>query len=447
MTANVLNKVDYYTTEAIKKGYVPEEYSEWTLRAFEFAAIGEEAREHFHRLSATSTKYDFNSCNDKFSECVKNHNGQRNEVSFYRHCTDMLQIVPFAKVHRTESTFKAANTSNTKVLPDNFSEELLLSYVPVHKKPIAEFAGTGILKVGGICTIIGHIGGGKSQVIESIVASKLNPYVQSLGFNLVLDDERPLLWIDSERTKNDIAAGYNRIKARIKIENNPELIVGERFKGLHCFPFVAYPNITERTKELERLVRLLKPSLLVLDGAADFVRDVNDSNECTDFIALVISLANEFNFGIITTIHPNPGFQNDYKPRGVLGSELLRKSESVLLLKRASDDRETRVLTMDFAHGKNRNNSDNLESYFKWDSNESMFLPCSYKQTSKPVKTDEQKVLFDSVLSEKNLPYSQLVSAMISRGKTEPTAKRWIATAIEQQMIFTNNGTYGTSPF
>lgn len=340
--------------------------------------------------------------------------------------------------------FDSEDTTLTTLrsLPESehlFSEELLLSYVPKTTAHILSFAQHGILRVGNIATIVGPSGFGKSSVTESIISSAINPYVDTLGIR-VEQLERPVLWIDGERTKDDIAFGFQRIKKRIQIESNPDLIEGDRFKNIYCHPFITYPKRDQRVAELQRLCKSLEPGLIILDGAADFVRDVNDTAECVDFVALVISLANEFSFGTIATIHPNPSQQSDCKPRGVLGSELIRTSESMILLKRAPDDRDVRILTMDFTHGKNRNQTDNLEHYFRWDNTHKMFMSCNYERSVKPGKAEEQQNAFLSLLAEgKQLTHGELLKALLDQSfaKSESTAKRWIrtSTAIEKNPI------------
>lgn len=297
------------------------------------------------------------------------------------------------------------------------------------------FGGTGVLKPGNVLTIVAHIGLGKSQTMESIVSSYLNPYTDNLGIR-VEGIQAPLLWIDGERTKDDIRIGFDRIKKRIRIEDNADLIAGDRFKNVHCHPFITYPHIPTRVMELQRLVCELSPGLVLLDGAADFVRDVNNVEETTDFVALLVALANTHSFAVACSIHPNPGQGQDSKPRGWLGSELLRKSESILLLKRAPDNRDVRILTMDFGHGKNRNAADNLEHAFSWNNEHRMFTSCNYAAPARPVKADEQQSVFSSLLSDnKQLTYGELVKAIIETGRSESTAKRWIR---ESQLIEKN---------
>lgn len=335
-----------------------------------------------------------------------------------------------------------------QVKEDPRSEELLLSYVPKVSEPIISFNSTGVLKPGNILTIVGHVGMGKSQLTEAIVSSYLNPYVDSLGLK-VSTDGRPLLWIDGERTKDDIRIGFDRIKKRIAVDENPELIQDDRFQQVYCHPFITFPDIPARVRELERLIGDLKPSLIVLDGAADFVRDVNNIEETTDFVARLVALANNYEFGAVVSVHPNPGQAQDSKPRGWLGSELLRKSEACLLLKRAPDDRDVRILTMVWSHGKNRNAADNLEHYFSWSPTDRMFVSCNYTAKVHTKKAAKQEVIFTQILGDgRALPYTRLAEAIAeAAGKELQTAKTWIKEAKNNNLIFESNGEYRLLPF
>lgn len=343
---------------------------------------------------------------------------------------------------------KSKEAINGRPVEHKPAEELLLTYVPRATRHLLDFNGTGILRPGNVCTIIGPAGYGKSQVFESLISSYLNPYVDTLGLRVADHDGRPLLWIDGERTKDDIAHGFARIKRRIRIEDNPDLIEGDRFRGVNCFPLIEYADIPARVKELERLIFDLSPGLVILDGAGDFVRDPNDLPASVDFVALLIALANSENFAAVVSIHPNPGGGQDNKARGHLGSELLRKSESVLLLKRAPDNRDIRILTMDFGHGKNRNQADNLEHAFAWNDEHKMFMSCQYTPPVRTGKTEDQQEAFNAILTDgKQMSYSELCEALKARGMSHRTATRWIEAGVEKEMIFNSDGKYKIVPF
>jgi hypothetical protein len=68
---------------------------------------------------------------------------------------------------------------------------------------------------------------------------------------------------------------------------------------------------------------------VILDGVGDMVADVNDAEECNEFVARLHALAIKYDCAIPGVLHFNPGTE---KTRGHLGSQLERKSESNLRL-------------------------------------------------------------------------------------------------------------------
>lgn len=327
------------------------------------------------------------------------------------------------------------------------SLEILLNASRNQTKSIIRFCGEHFLRHKRICTGIGPAGAGKSNLSEGIVSSHLNNHCDSFKIEVISDPDRPLLFIDMERTQDEILEGCDRIRRRIYADNNPELLTEERFKNTFIHSFLQYPDPKDKIFELERLIKLYRPFLVVLDGAASLVLDVNDTRECVYLVNTLLSIADREDLSFFSTIHPNPGQQNDFKPRGVLGSELIRQSESVLLLKRAPDDRDTRILTTSFMHGKNRSGADSLESYFRWNDQHKMFLSCDYAPSTKPGKAEDQNKTFRDILANDRMTYRELVGKLVEAGKSEPTAKRWISDAVKREVIFNQNGAYGLSPF
>jgi hypothetical protein len=74
--------------------------------------------------------------------------------------------------------------------------------------------------------------------------------------------------------------------------------------------------------------------LCTIDGGGDFLSDTNDLKESTGRVAWFSQLALEYDTNIIQVVHLNP---NSDKERGHYGSELRRKCESALLVKRDGD--------------------------------------------------------------------------------------------------------------
>ena len=70
-----------------------------------------------------------------------------------------------------------------------------------------------------------------------------------------------------------------------------------------------------------------------LDGGADFVKSVNDEETAIALVGKLGRLAIQYHCAIIVVIHQNPGQNGEGgKSRGHLGSELYRKSETILRL-------------------------------------------------------------------------------------------------------------------
>lgn len=329
------------------------------------------------------------------------------------------------------------------------SLEILLNAPRAEVKSVLKFCNNHLLRRKRIGTLIAPAGAGKTSGTEALLASHLNNHCDTFKLQVVSDNDRPLLLIDLERTQDEILESCDRIARRISLENNPELATKERFNKSFIHGFLQYPGPEEKLYELERLVTHYQPYLILLDGAASFVLDVNDTRECVYLINRLLSIADAEDLSFFCTVHPNPGQQNDFKPRGVFGSELIRQSESVLLLKRAPDDRDTRILTTSFMHGKNRSGADNLETYFRWNDQHKMFLSCDYSPTAKPAKAEEQGNAFNDVLNGKRLSYKELGQELLGRNfcKSLSTANRWIGDSLERGVLFQVDGLYCLTPF
>ena len=330
------------------------------------------------------------------------------------------------------------------------SLEILLDAPRSQVRTLVKFCNTHFLRPRRISTGIGPSGSGKSNITEAMIASSINSHCDSLGLEVIPPPgDRPLLVIDYERTQDEILEGTDRIKRRIAAENNPDLLDDKRFKNVFLHGFLQYPSTEEKIKELQILIGRYKPYLVIQDGAASQVYDVNDTRECVYMMNLLLALADEHDLSFFCTVHPNPDQKSDFKPRGVFGSELLRQSESVLLLKRAPDDRDIRILTTSFMHGKNRSGNDNLEHYFRWNDTHKMFMSCHYTPPERAGKSQTQDTAFKEILDGKELAYSDLTKALMAAGycNSMPTAKRWVTAATERQLIFKKNDTYGLTPF
>lgn len=285
---------------------------------------------------------------------------------------------------------------------------------PPQTPAILELNGNRIGSPGNLSLIVAGPGAGKSALCECVLAGKLNPEADTFGIRVYT--HRPILYLDTERSKGDHWQSFSRTMRRAGI------VSGSQTPGIHFELIAMLPNIGQRRARLNALIRDIRPGLVILDGLGDFVLDPNDPLECNAWIFEIMALSKQNEFGILATIHPNPGDTVNRKARGHLGSEAMRRAESVLLLSRDTVTNQ-RTLTMDFANGKNRNAGDNLETYFSWDEMTQMFLSCPDGRTEKPAAREKYTEIAET-LAGQSYTFSELIGRIAEiTGKPEAASK------------------------
>ena len=132
---------------------------------------------------------------------------------------------------------------------------------------------------------------------------------------------------------------------------------------------------------------------------------------------------------------------NNQKARGVLGSELWRRVEACLLIEKTSDQ-DIRRITTDYSLGKNRNGSDKVEAFFKWDNNPGMHISCGgpADQTPGTGKTASERTAITQELDGKTWAYSDIKNMIIEKfSRSERTAKNRIAELLTAKLINRNS--------
>ena len=140
-------------------------------------------------------------------------------------------------------------------------------------------------------------------------------------------DSGNVLWIDTEQSIYHAAKVARRV---CRIAGLPTNQKTERFRML-CFREYTPDKRRELT---DKAIRLYKPALVVVDGAADLILDVNDSSESSKLATMFMDITKELDNHIITVLHTNPGGD---KPRGHLGTSLLNKAQALFLVRADGD--------------------------------------------------------------------------------------------------------------
>ena len=140
-------------------------------------------------------------------------------------------------------------------------------------------------------------------------------------------DAGNVLWIDTEQSIYHAAKVARRV---CRIAGLPTDQKTERFRML-CFREYTPDKRRELT---DKAIRLYRPALVVVDGAADLILDVNDSSESSKLATMFMDITKELDNHIITVLHTNPGGD---KPRGHLGTSLLNKAQALFLVRADGD--------------------------------------------------------------------------------------------------------------
>jgi hypothetical protein len=213
------------------------------------------------------------------------------------------------------------------------STECDLSRTPPPLQTVFALAGTTVSTPANLTSITAAIKSGKSAVIGAMVAStavRPGAEVDTLGFTSSNPEGLAVLLFDSEQSPDDFWHCEHRAVMRAGLERKPDWLHGFCLTGLgskRAWEVVlkGMEVFSERHNGIHSVF---------LDGAADFVFDVNDPAESNAFVAELHDHAIRHACPIVTVIHFNPGSE---KSRGHLGSQLERKAESNLALEKDKD--------------------------------------------------------------------------------------------------------------
>jgi hypothetical protein len=295
---------------------------------------------------------------------------------------------------------------NLSVYYPNFSNS------PTENISIVKYGETHLLSKGGILTLCAKSGIGKSSVMEAFLSNHLNKNSDSLGIEINLQkSHNKILFIDTERSKWEVHKAWSKLMKRAGLTEDSELLIYASVKKLSAI---------EKIKFIDDILQLNTDiGLVVFDGASDFLLNTNDNVESSKFIDW-INTFNE-NIALAFTIHTNP---TDSKPRGHLGSELCRKSESVLNLNRQDFIYE---ITTDFDNGKNRHGKHETWNY-KYCEIQDMFISTDEQimPVIKPSKSAEKwREIALTIFEEKeHLSFGEIIEKIMAiTEKTKGSSK------------------------
>lgn len=196
-------------------------------------------------------------------------------------------------------------------------------------QPIVRIWGNLIASRGNVSTVVG-LAKSRKTFLTAAVASGFLSSSDFLGFDTPATGK--VVYIDTEQARAHVHKVARRILRSIGLptdRNHDQLVVA------------ALRELTpdQRREATGEILRRYKPDLLILDGVADLCNDPNDLHESEALTCELMRWSSEYDNHILCVLHSNPGGE---KARGHLGSALLRKSETVMLVKA---DGETSVVS------------------------------------------------------------------------------------------------------
>jgi hypothetical protein len=201
--------------------------------------------------------------------------------------------------------------------------------------------------IGSITAIIASYSAGKSTLAAALWAAYYagdDPDIDTLGFRVRRPDDKPIaLYLDSEQAHRESWQTWSRALRRTGIAKNGELPHGADASFLCTVDIVS--NIERQALLFYLLETHTNVGMVILDGVADFVKDVNDAHEVDGFMARLRSISSKAGILPVLTIHKNKGRDD---PRGHLGSDILRRGSIAIVLSR---DNGLHKITVDKARG------------------------------------------------------------------------------------------------
>jgi hypothetical protein len=249
--------------------------------------------------------------------------------------------------------------------------------------PVLKINNISISTEGNITVLSGDSKSGKSALCNVIIAGAICPIGQNYdSFNNIVVEpnfqNKAVLHFDTEQSKQQHYKSMSKaILKRVDIDTEPAFYYSYNIRELDLLKYMTFcKDIFEATFMKHGGIHLA-----VIDGAADFIKSVNDEEDSNNIVKFFEQLAINYKTSIILIIHFNPKSE---KQRGHLGSQLQRKAESVLAIKKLNGISfiEPQLL-------RNGSNADIPNIQFSFDESKGYHTNCGiFKQIS---KEDEEK--------------------------------------------------------
>ena len=213
-------------------------------------------------------------------------------------------------------------------IKENFDKyRILLSHNIPQPIPVVKLGGRTMATVADMTTITGMAKARKSYFLSAVLTAALNPtYYHHLEVTLP-EGRNKIIWIDTEQSEY----WSQQILYRVKRSGVATTTIDERIIYLNCRDL----SVTQLKAVLYVSLEMYssQSSFCIIDGSRDMVTSINDEEEAVKLSRWLPQMAKKYQTNITNVLHQNPSGGDGSKLRGVLGTELMNKSEFIIEIK------------------------------------------------------------------------------------------------------------------
>ena len=182
---------------------------------------------------------------------------------------------------------------------------------------------------------------GKSKAKKTYLATSIITALLSGGFGHFIgslpEAKKRVVSFDTEQSNYDAWSTAHRIKRLINDQPNYESFALREYSGTQRCEIIDY--YLSKNNDI---------SFVLIDGIADLAKAINDEEEASRVVGLLLKWSKIYNVHICCIIHQN---KNDNFATGHLGSSIMKKSEAVISVEKEKEDKRTSIVRCDLIRG------------------------------------------------------------------------------------------------
>jgi len=295
-------------------------------------------------------------------------------------------------------------------------------------------------EAGNMITVEGAVKCGKSGILSAIIGAAVSENLEGdfLGLE-VPERDGFILHFDCEQShKAHHKLITNAVSRRGGLEDIPNCL--KTFSLLDAAISDRWPACELAVDDLAKIGQI---RMVIFDGGADFLLQLNDEEESRIMVQRMHQLAHQYQCLVVIVIHENPNAEGG-KTRGHFGSELWRKSQSCLGVSKGSD-------AISSVYGKFLRDGEWLAKdshYFRWDLNAGMHVTCDDPSVERMAAKDDLKKkalrdLASKIFKTDLMKHKELEQAIVkATGLSDRTARTRIAEMVSHGAIEQHNEGY-----